>query len=88
MKIIFLSHFSKDIDKLRLQKIKADVLFVIKHVENANNITEIKNLKKLTGHKYAFRIKIGNYRIGVFIENNILEFARIAHRKDVYNLFP
>lgn len=88
MKVVFLKHFCKDLDKLRLQKVKNDVLFVIKNVENANNVTEIKNLKKLSGHKYAFRIKIGNYRIGVFIENNIVEFARIAHRKDVYNLFP
>ena len=88
MKIIFLRHFYKDLDKLRLRKVKDDVLLVIKNIESTNSISEIKNLKKLSGHKHAFRIKIGNYRIGVFIENNIVEFARIAHRKDVYNLFP
>ncbi len=88
MKIIFLRHFYKDLDKLRLRKVKDDVLLVIKNVEDAKSISEIKNLKKLSGHKHAFRIKIGNYRIGVFIEKNIVEFARIAHRKDVYNLFP
>lgn len=88
MKTVFLKQFSNDIDKLTLQKVKNNIFNVIQNVENANKISEIKNLKKLSGYKYSYRIKIGDYRIGVFIEKNIVEFARVAHRKDVYNLFP
>ncbi|MDP3913923.1 MAG: hypothetical protein Q8R96_09315 [Bacteroidota bacterium] len=58
------------------------------NVEDAVLVREITNLKKLTGYKNAYRIKIGNYRIGVFIENNIVEFARVIHRKDIYRVFP
>ena len=49
---------------------------------------DIKNFKKLKGYKNAYRIKIGDYRIGVFIENKIVEFARVVHRKDIYRVFP
>jgi mRNA interferase RelE/StbE len=88
MKTEFLKQFYKDIDKLTLQNIKNDIAETIEKVEKANKTTDIKNLKKLTGYKYAYRIRIGNYRIGVFIENGVVEFARVVHRKDIYNLFP
>ena len=88
MKTEFLKSFNKDLDKLKLQSIKILIASVIDNVEIANKASEIKNLKKLTGYKFAYRIKIGDYRIGLFIENNIVEFARVIHRKDIYKIFP
>ena len=60
---------------------------IIQQVETADSIGKIRNLKKLKGHGIAYRIKIGNYRIGVFIEDDTVEFARIIHRKDIYKKF-
>ena len=83
----FLKQFYKDLDKLS-ESIKDDVADAIENVETATRTTDIKNLKKLVGYKYAYRIKIKDYRIGVFIQNGIVEFARVNHRKDIYNYFP
>ena len=83
----FLKQFYKDLDKLS-ESIKDDVADVIENVEAATRTTDIKNLKKLVGYKYAYRIKIKDYRIGVFIQNGVVEFARVNHRKDIYNNFP
>ena len=88
MKTEFLKQFHKDLDKITLIKIKNDVVNIIINVELATNISEIKDIKKLSGYKNAYRIKTGNYRIGVFIENNVVEFARFTHRKDIYKIFP
>jgi len=88
MKVEFLSKFSKDLDKLTAPSVKKDVLLAIENVEEAPKIGEIHNLKKLKGSKIAYRIRIGQYRIGLFIENNTVEFARVVHRKDIYKLFP
>ena len=68
--------------------IKDDVADVIENVEAATKTTDIKNLKKLTGYKHAYRIKIKDYRFGVFIHNGLIEFARVNHRKDIYKIFP
>ena len=89
MRTEFLKSFYKDLDKLdKLENVKNDVANAIENVEAANRTTDIKNLKKLKGFKYAYRIKIHDYRIGVFIENGIIEFAHVVHRKDIYNIFP
>ena len=66
----------------------ADIEKTIIQVENVKTTIDINQLKKLKGYKSAFRIKVGDYRIGLFIENDVIEFARILHRKDIYNLFP
>ena len=88
MQVIFLSKFDKDLLKLNQKNVLQDIENVILSVENAQSLRDIHALKKLKGHKIAYRIKIGNYRIGLYIENNTIEFARVVHRKDIYNLFP
>jgi mRNA interferase RelE/StbE len=60
----------------------------INDVKNASSLIEIKNLKKLKGYKSYYRITIGDYRIGIYISNDIVEFSRFLHRKDIYKFFP
>jgi mRNA-degrading endonuclease RelE of RelBE toxin-antitoxin system len=88
MNIEYLAKFSKDLDKITLQATKNAILNVIEEVRQANRIGDIKNVKKLVGYKTAYRIRVGEYRIGFFYENDTVIFARIASRKDIYNLFP
>ena len=88
MQIVFLSKFFKDLSKINQPKVLADIEKAIIQVENVKTTIDINQLKKLKGYKSAFRIKVGDYRIGLFIENDVIEFVRILHRKDIYNLFP
>jgi mRNA interferase RelE/StbE len=88
MQVIYLKAFSKDIDKLKNKQVSKNLLDVISEIKEANNIQEINNLVKLEGHKNAYRIRIGEYRIGAFIEGNIVELARFLPRKDIYKYFP
>ena len=88
MQVEFLSQFNKDLEKIRFANIKQAVQRIILKVESAQNLSEIPNIKKLSGHKFAYRIRIGDYRIGIFVEGKTVEFARVVHRKDIYQLFP
>ncbi|HET6557742.1 MAG TPA: type II toxin-antitoxin system RelE/ParE family toxin [Prolixibacteraceae bacterium] len=88
MKTEFLKQFYKDLNKITLQSTLDDIITSIKNVEEANSVRVIKNFKKLKGYKNVYRIKVGDYRIGVFMENDVVEFARIVHRKDIYRVFP
>lgn len=88
MQVAFLSKFSKDLDKIKSRKLKSSVLQIIEHIETAKELKEFPNLKKLKGHNTAYRIRIGEYRLGLYIAKNIVLFARLVHRKDIYKLFP
>ncbi len=88
MRVVFLQKFDKDIDLINDARIKQSLIDVIINVELAEKLSEINNLKKIKGDKTAYRIRVGNYRIGLFFENEIVMFARFVHRKDIYKVFP
>ena len=88
MQIDYLSKFSKDIDSISQKSVKTNLSKLIHSLELAENLTNIINLKKLVGHKSAYRVRIGDYRVGFFYENNKVILARIVHRKDIYKVFP
>ncbi len=88
MQIVFLSKFSKDLEKIKSNKLKTSVLGIVESLEKTNELKEMPNLKKMKGHNTAYRIRIGEYRLGLFIDNNELILARLVHRKDIYKFFP
>lgn len=88
MEIIFLDSFNKDILKVKDKNLKVKISKIIDEIENAQSLTEIRNLKKLTGYRYHYRIRVGDYRIGIYLNNNTLELVRFMNRKDIYSYFP
>ena len=88
MNVITSAKFDKDLDNISDINVLERVEEVILQVMAAQRPSEIQNIKKLKGAKNAFRIRIGNYRIGVLIEKNTVKFARVALRKDIYDIFP
>ena len=88
MKVEFLKKFSKDLDELKQKSVKQSLIRVIESLEAFNSLEEIPNTKKLRGHKTAYRIRIGDYRLGFFYENSTILLSRFVHRKDIYKIFP
>lgn len=88
MKVEFLSKFNKDLDRIKMTFVRKSILKTIVQVEAAKNLNDISNCKKLSGFKSAYRIRIGDYRIGIFIDGDLVQFARVVHRKDIYSVFP
>ncbi len=88
MQVEFLAKFSKDIDRISIKSVRSNLVKLISSIESAENLNKIPNLKKLAGHRSAYRVRIADYRVGFFYENNKVIFARIVHRKDIYKVFP
>ncbi|BAY23174.1 hypothetical protein NIES2100_29380 [Calothrix sp. NIES-2100] len=75
---------SKIKDETLLQRIQT----VIEEVENAENLAEVNNVKKLKADGDYYRIRVGDYRIGLTISDNAIVFVRALQRKDIYRYFP
>lgn len=88
MEVEFLKKFSKDLDKIKRPKEKEAILEIINLVKKSNSVNEIPSSKKLVGFQNAYRIRIGDLRVGFFLENETVQFARVTNRKDIYRIFP
>lgn len=88
MNTVFKNSFLKELKKLKNKSLKESVYNCILQVESAKNISEIRNLKKLSGYDIYYRIRVGDYRIGIKIENEVVYFVVLDHRKDIYKRFP
>jgi len=89
MKTEFTSSFLRDLKKVAKDKDILDrIRQIIVEVEAAENITLISNLKKLKAEGLYFRIRSGNYRLGLIIDGSTVTFVRVLHRSEVYRFFP
>ncbi len=80
--------FEKDVKKVKNEKVLTRIADTIEQVQTAVNTDEIKNIKKLKGSNSYYRIRVGNYRIGISIEGDKVDFIRFLPRKDIYKYFP
>jgi mRNA interferase RelE/StbE len=81
--------FLKDLKLLKstpyYKKIKA-VCF--DELPTCSTTAEIRNLKKLEGHPNCYRIRVGDYRVGIHIKGNSIFLIRVLDRKEIYRFFP
>jgi mRNA interferase RelE/StbE len=88
MRIEITRKFQKQVEACKDGAIRTKVLHVISEVISAEAIGQISNIKKLTGYKNMYRIRIGSYRVGISIDQNTVTFAAFKHRSAIYKSFP
>ena len=88
MNVVFKNSFLKDLRRIKERALAARVREVIESVEQAATLQEINNLKQLKGSTGYYRIRIGDYRIGLRVDGETITLIRFLHRKEVYRYFP
>ena len=88
MQVEFRKTFKQDLKGLKDGKALKRIQKVVEEVELASNLSEIRNIKSLQGHEGFYRIRVGDYRVGLFVEEETIAFVRVLHRKEVYRYFP
>jgi mRNA interferase RelE/StbE len=80
--------FLKELSKIPLKERQKVEKLIFEEVENYKSRSQIPNIGKLKGYSNYYKIRFGDYRIGLRFENNTLYFERILHRKDIYKFYP
>jgi mRNA interferase RelE/StbE len=88
MKSTFRKSFTRDLRKIKDRALLDRIKEAIDKTQSASDAKEISNLKKLSGGGNYFRIRVGDYRIGVILEQGTVDFVRCLHRRDLYRFFP
>ena len=91
MQVKYRKTFEKEISKVRLQSVLEEIgehIKVVKECKTLLEFTQLPAVTKLVGHKGYYRIKFGDYRIGVKVVDNVIHFVRFGIRSKIYNIFP
>jgi len=88
MNIVVTKHFAKDVDKELNEQQKQQLAHILILITQSKTLSEIPDCKKLKGFKNAYRIRMGNYRVGFLFEDETVKLSRVLNRKDVYKNFP
>jgi len=76
--IEFKKSFARDLKKKTQGiKLRSRIKEIIHEVDNAESPYEIKNIKKLKAVGDYYRIRLGDYRIGLKIEDDTVFFVRL-----------
>ena len=88
MKVEFKKSFLKDLKKLKNKSLQNSIYNCIIQVESAESISEIKNIKKPAGFEVHYRIRVGDYRIGLKLEKDSVNFVVFENRNAIHKTFP
>ena len=88
MNVEFSQRFEKETDEISDSKLRERIRNIIVAAREASNTRQIPQLKKLKGFHNFYRIRTGDYRIGVQIKGGTVIFAAFGSRKDIYRNFP
>ncbi len=88
MNVLYSKKFLKNLESLpHLEQGKIEYLVFVE-IPKAKSFRQIPHIQKLAGYKSYYKIRVGNYRIGIEFKNDSLAFERVMHRKEIYRFFP
>jgi len=88
VKTRFRKSFLRDLKRVKDRRVLAQVEAAIHEVEGVARLSELPGVRKVSGSDGFFRLRIGDYRIGLAMEGEAVEFVRVLHRKEIYRHFP
>ena len=89
MEVQYRQSFLRDLKKLKGQSVYQRIyeLAFVK-LSEIDTLRDVSSVKSMKGYPNRYRIRIGNYRIGIEIQGNNVEVMRVLHRREFYRYFP
>lgn len=87
MIINYKASFHRDIKKLKDKEQAERLKEIISEIKAAKNLSDIKNIRKIEGFQNHYRIKTGDYRVGLVLSGDTVILVRFLNRKEIYRYF-
>ena len=89
MKVLYVKALVKDLEAVsRNLGVKKRLLKLIERLKTIDSLSELQNIKKIKGYDNYYRLRVGDYRLGLKLSGNTVELIRFLHRRDIYRRFP
>ena len=82
--------FLKELKKIPKNMRERIERFCFETIPDIKSLEEIRGLAKLTGYEDYYKVRFGDYRVGIEIdiEKKTIIFSRALHRKEIYKYYP
>ena len=80
--------FDRDLKRIRNANLLSRVERVVEDLKKASAIFQVPGIVRMTARGNFYRIRVGDYRIGVEVEGGVVTLLRFAHRSEIYRRFP
>jgi mRNA-degrading endonuclease RelE of RelBE toxin-antitoxin system len=86
---LYKTTFLKDLSKVNPSQRRTIEELVFEEIPALSSIFDTSNIKKMKAYDTYYRIRKGQYRIGIKIEDSqTVVFYRVKNRSDIYKVFP
>ena len=80
--------FQKDVRRVKDSESLARLQDLMSQARRARDVRELRQIKKIKGEDNFYRIRVGDFRVGLVVEGDTVTFVRFLHRRDIYRRFP
>ena len=88
MKVIYQKRFLKDLASVPSNLRPSIERFVFEDLPRADSLQSIGKVEKLKGHTTFFKVRFGDFRVGLSFTNDTVTLERVLNRKEIYRKFP
>jgi len=88
MNVRFERSFARDLKAVQDRSLQQRVKATIEQIEHCTHLHELNQVKSIEGERGYYRIRIGDYRLGLFLDGETVVLVRFLHRKEIYRYFP
>ena len=80
--------FNRDLRRIRDRDLQRRIALKIQELETADSITEVSGIRAMRGWENHYRVRIGDYRMGLAVDGKVVTLLRFLHRREIYRYFP
>ena len=88
MTVEFRASFARDLRTIRDADLLARIQVAVEAVEQAEKLQDVPNLIRMQGGGTYYRLRVGDYRLGLSVTDNIVAFVRCLNWSEIYKNFP
>ena len=80
--------FTRDLRRIRDRDLQRRIARKLQELEAVDSISEVAGVHPMIGWERHYRIRIGDYRLGLAVDGNVVTLLRFLHRREIYHFFP
>lgn len=88
MKVQYSKKFLKQLSKIPYSSRNKIEQFAFVELPAISQFEFNSRIDKMKGYEGFYKTRFGDYRLGMYKQDNILILKIVMHRKDIYNYFP